>query len=92
MHQVEEMNPDKCHGLAVLPEVDFTPIGYPSWRALFATTNVQEIMEKVNTSFGVHTWNKLSRGEDLNLMMMQPFGLLALHFCPKVHDNSDIFF
>jgi hypothetical protein len=86
------MDPDKCHGMTVLSEDCFTPIRYPGWGALFTTIEVHEIMGRVNNSFGVHTWNKITKDEDLNLMVMQPFGLLALHFCPKVHDESDRFF
>lgn len=90
--KVAEMYPDKCHGLTVLPEECFTPIRYPGWGGLFTTIHVHEIMGRVNSSFGVHTWNKITRDEDLNLMITQPFGLLALHFCPTVHDASDRFF
>lgn len=86
------MNADRCNGLKVLPEINFNPVSYPQWGSLFSSTNVHEIMVQVNSSFGVHTWNKLSKDENINLLIMQPYGLLALHFCPEVHANSDINF
>jgi hypothetical protein len=83
------MTADKCLGLTLLPQVAFAPLDYWSWGGLFTTVYVDEVMGKMNTSFGVHTWSSQSRGHDLNLMVTQPFALLALLHCPKVHDSSD---
>ncbi|KDR09060.1 hypothetical protein L798_00746, partial [Zootermopsis nevadensis] len=79
---VEEMNPDRCSGLKVLPEINFAPFSYPQWKSLFSSTDVYEIMNQMNSSFGVHVWNKLSKDENINLLSTQPYGLLALQFCP----------
>lgn len=86
------MNPDRCSGLKVLPEINFTPLSYSQWRSLFSSADIHDTMVKINSSFGVHAWNKLSKDGNINLLIMQPYGLLALHFCPRVHDHSDINF
>jgi hypothetical protein len=86
------MKPDQCYGLKVLPEINFTPLSYPRWTGLFSSTDVLEIMAQINSSFGVHAWNKLSKDQSVNLLITQPYGLLALHFCPYVHDHSDMNF
>jgi hypothetical protein len=89
MRQVAEMNEDKCQGLKVLPQATFAPLDYWSWGGLFTTVYIEEIMGKINASFGVHTWSSQTKDHDLNLRVTQPFALLALFFCPKVHDSSD---
>jgi hypothetical protein len=86
------MSPERCQGLTVLPQVNFSPLDYPNSGGLFTTVYVDEVMGRLNTSFGVHTWNTVTRDETLNLRIAQPFALLALTYCPKVHDTSDRLF
>ncbi|KAJ4444021.1 hypothetical protein ANN_05810 [Periplaneta americana] len=89
---VEKMSPETCRGFKILSTEVFTPIFYYQWKMLFRSTEIQEVMDLMNLSYGVHMWNFLSNEGNVNLLIQQPYGLLASHHCPLVYSNSDISF
>ncbi|PSN40791.1 hypothetical protein C0J52_07182 [Blattella germanica] len=81
--KIEEVNPWRCHGLKMYSENHFTPIRYPEWHILFRTTDTPTTMKKIKSSYGVHTWNSMSKNYNINLLLKHPFRLLTKEFCPK---------
>ncbi|XP_069685755.1 lactosylceramide 4-alpha-galactosyltransferase-like [Periplaneta americana] len=90
--KVEKMSPETCRGFKILSTEVFTPIFYYQWKMLFRSTEIQEVMDLMNLSYGVHMWNFLSNEGNVNLLIQQLYGLLASHHCPLVYSNSDISF
>jgi hypothetical protein len=58
--QVTNTTREKCSGIAVLPPSVFFSIPYTSWKLFFDESRSDEVLKKVEGSYGVHIWNKLS--------------------------------
>jgi lactosylceramide 4-alpha-galactosyltransferase len=78
---------EKCSGFAVLPKSVFYSIFHSSWRLLFDASRSDEVLKKVEGSYGVHVWNKLSSQEKITVASEQAYGLLAEKYCPLVYSN-----
>ena len=85
--QVANTTREKCSGIAVLPTSVFYSIYYPSCRLFFDAFRSDEVLKKVEGSYGVHVWNKLSSEEKITVGSKQAYGLLAEKYCPQVYWN-----
>jgi lactosylceramide 4-alpha-galactosyltransferase len=81
------MTRKKCLGIAVLPPNAFYSIYYPSWRLFFNESRSDEVLKKVEGSYGVHVWNKFSSQKNITVGSKQAYGLLAEKYCPGVYWN-----
>jgi len=85
--QVTNTTREKCSGIAVLPPSVFFSIDYRSWKLSFNESQSDEILKKVEGSYGVHLWNKLSSEEKIIVGSKQAYGLLAEKYCAGVYWN-----
>ena len=83
--QVTNTTRKNCSGIAVLPPSVFYSIRYSSWELLFDEARSDEVVRKVDGSYGVHVWNKLSSEEKITVGSKQAYGLLAEKYCPRVY-------
>jgi lactosylceramide 4-alpha-galactosyltransferase len=65
----------------------FFSVGYPSWRLFFDESRSDEALKKVEESYGVHIWNKMSSEKEIIVGTKQAYGLLAEKYCPGVYRN-----
>ena len=87
--QVTKTTREKCSGFAVLPPSVFFSIPYWSWKLFFNESQSDEVLKKVEGSYGVHVWNKMSSDEKIIVGWKQAYGLLAEKYCPRVYWNVD---
>ena len=85
--QVTNTTREKCSGIAVLPPRVFFSVPYWSWKLFFNESQSDEVLKKVEGSYGVHVWNKLSSEEKIIVGSHQAYGLLAEKYCPRVYWN-----
>jgi lactosylceramide 4-alpha-galactosyltransferase len=81
------MTREKCAGFAVLQPSVFYEISYPSWRLLFEESLNTETLKRVEGSYGVHMWNRMSSQEKITVGTTTAYGLLAQKHCPLVYWN-----
>jgi lactosylceramide 4-alpha-galactosyltransferase len=62
----------------------FFRIFYPSWKLFFDESRSDEVLKKVEGSYGVHFWNKTSSQEKIIVGSKQAYGQLAEKYCPGV--------
>jgi hypothetical protein len=86
------MTRQQCLGFAVLPQPVFYAIPYPAWRLLFDPGRSEEALQAVETSYGVHVWNKMSSQENVTVGSKQAYGLLAAAHCPRVYSSCGAVF
>jgi lactosylceramide 4-alpha-galactosyltransferase len=86
------MTRQECLGFAVLPQQVFYAIPYTAWRHLFSPSQSKQTMNKVEDSYGVHVWNKMSSTENVTVGSEQAYGLLAATYCPRVYSNCGAVF
>jgi len=72
---------NQCNDVQILPSYFFYPIPYPGWWKYFAKIN-NETMFKVIRGYGVHIWNKMSKGERIVLRSSDLYAVLASKHCP----------
>ncbi|KAM3926006.1 lactosylceramide 4-alpha-galactosyltransferase-like [Leptodactylus fuscus] len=53
---------NSCRGVNVLPKEAFYPVDWQDWRKYFEVIELKEVMRLLSNSYGVHLWNKKSRG------------------------------
>jgi len=85
--QVTNTTRKNCSGIAVLPPSVFFSIDYRSWKLFFDESRRDEALKKVEGSYGVHLWNKMSSQEKIIVGSKQAYGLLAEKYCPRVYWN-----
>jgi lactosylceramide 4-alpha-galactosyltransferase len=76
---------ENCSGIAVLPPSVFFSVDYRSWKLFFDESRSDEVLKKVEGSYGVHLWNKMSSQEKIIVGSKQAYGLLAQIYCPRVY-------
>jgi lactosylceramide 4-alpha-galactosyltransferase len=86
------MTRQQCLGFTVLPQPVFYAIPYTAWRLLFNPRQSSEAMRKVEASYGVHVWNKMSSQENVTVGSEQAYGLLAAAHCPRVYSSCGAVF
>ncbi|XP_069685761.1 lactosylceramide 4-alpha-galactosyltransferase-like [Periplaneta americana] len=84
-YEVTELSTEKCKGFHILSDKEFFPIPYQSWQLFFNETTSSDTMTKIQDSFGVHLWNKLSKDEAVVVGSKQPYSLLARKTCPRTY-------
>jgi lactosylceramide 4-alpha-galactosyltransferase len=87
LRQVTKATREQCLGITVLPPSVFFSIDYKSWELLFDESRSDEILKKVEDSYGVHLWNKFSSQKKIIVGSKQAYGLLAEKYCPVVYWN-----
>ena len=85
--QVTNMTRENCSGISVLSPSVFYRIPYWSWKLFFDESQSDEFLKKVEGSYGVHLWNKMSSEEKIIVGSKQAYGLLAEKYCPRVYWN-----
>ena len=85
--QVTNTTRDNCSGIAVLSRRVFFSIDYRSWKLFFDESRSDEFFKKVDGSYGVQLWNKMSSQEKITVGSKQAYGLLAEKYCPGVYWN-----
>jgi lactosylceramide 4-alpha-galactosyltransferase len=65
----------------------FFSIDYRSWKLFFDESRRDEVLKKVEGSYGVHLRNKMSSQEKIIVGSKQAYGLLAEKYCPRVYWN-----
>jgi lactosylceramide 4-alpha-galactosyltransferase len=65
----------------------FFIIDYKSWKLFFDESRSNEVLKKVEGSYDVHEWNKMSSQEKIIMGSKQAYGLLAEKYCPVVYWN-----
>jgi lactosylceramide 4-alpha-galactosyltransferase len=78
---------EKCSGIAVLPEIVFLSIDYRSWDLFIDESRSDEVLKKVEGSYGVHLWNQMRSQEKIIVGSKQAYGLLTEKYCPGVYRN-----
>lgn len=81
------MTREKCASFSVLQPSVFYEISYPSWRWLFEESLSNVTLNRVEGSYGVHVWNKLSSQAKITVGSKTAYGLLAQKHCPRVYRN-----
>jgi len=76
---------EKCVGIAVLPPTVFFNIDYRSWKLFFDESRNDEVLKKVERSYGVHIWNVMSSEEKIIVASKQAYGLLTENYCARVY-------
>ncbi|KAL5283504.1 hypothetical protein ACFFRR_006026 [Megaselia abdita] len=89
---VSQMTPENCLGFQVLPSEDFFPIGYHNVDLFFDENFLESGEEIIENSIGVHVWNKLSSGFEVEVGSNVLYGVLAEQYCPIVYSScGDLF-
>jgi lactosylceramide 4-alpha-galactosyltransferase len=83
--QVTELATRSCKGFQILASKEFFPIPYQDWQLFFYEIGSEETMRKIQGSFGVHVWNKLSKQTAVTVGSKQPYSLMAETACPRVY-------
>jgi lactosylceramide 4-alpha-galactosyltransferase len=83
--QVAGLSTQSCKGFQILDSKEFFPIPYQDWGVFFEETGSPETMQKIQGSFGVHVWNKLSKHTAVIVGSKQPYNLMAERACPRVY-------
>jgi lactosylceramide 4-alpha-galactosyltransferase len=81
------MTMEQCTGFAVLQPSVFYEISYPYWRLLFEESLSNETLKRVEVSYGVHVWNRMSSQEKITVGSKTAYGLPAQKHCPQVSWN-----
>jgi hypothetical protein len=68
---------EKILRIAVLPTSVFFNIDYRYWKLFFDESRSDEFLKKVEGSYGVHVWKKMSSEEKIVVVSHQVYGLLA---------------
>ncbi|XP_044015730.1 lactosylceramide 4-alpha-galactosyltransferase-like isoform X2 [Aphidius gifuensis] len=82
-----DMSTARCHGFTVSPPSAFYPIHYKKWKQYFDKKKKNLTMEKVQKSFAIHVWNKLSSTEPVLVGSDVPYASIASKYCPKTYTS-----
>jgi lactosylceramide 4-alpha-galactosyltransferase len=75
---------EQCGGFAVLPASVFYEITYPSWRLSFDESLSKATLQRVEGSYGVHVWNRMSSEGKITVGSKTAYRLQAEKHCPQV--------
>jgi lactosylceramide 4-alpha-galactosyltransferase len=81
------MTREQCGGIAVLPPSTFYGINYECWRLFFDESLSKAALQKVEGSYGVHVWNRITSDQKILVGSKTAYGLLAEKHCPRVYWN-----
>jgi len=87
LRQVTKTTRENYSSNAILPPSVFFRIDYRSWKSFFDESRGDEVLKKVEGSYGVHVWNKMSSQEKITVGSKQAYGLLAQEYCLRVYWN-----
>jgi lactosylceramide 4-alpha-galactosyltransferase len=65
----------------------FYGIAYDCWRLFFDESLSKATLQRVEGSYGVHVWNRMSSEEKILVGSKTAYGLLAEKHCPQVYWN-----
>lgn len=83
-----QIRPGKsCQHFTAYPVPVFYPIYYTEWRLFFKEAYSDFVMNKLNRTYVVHLWNKMSRDCVVNVGSRLAYALLAERYCPKAYFN-----
>ena len=77
-----------CNDVQILPSSAFFAVPYTNWKSFFDSREVKYVERKIQYSFGVHFWNKLSKVAQIIVGSTQPLSLLAKENCPRAYWTS----
>jgi lactosylceramide 4-alpha-galactosyltransferase len=80
-----ELSTRTCKGFQILSNEEFFPLPYQDWELFFNESSSNETMQKIQSSYGVHVWNKLSKQTPVLVGSRQPYSLIAERACPRVY-------
>lgn len=76
-----------CDHFTAYPVPVFYPIYYTEWRLFFKEAYTDLVMNKLNRTYVVHLWNKMSGDCVVTVGSRQAYALLAQRYCPKAYFN-----
>lgn len=83
-----QIRPDKsCDYFTAYPVPVFYPIYYTEWSLFFKEAYTDFVMNKLNRTYVVHLWNKMSRDCVVSVGSRQAYAVLAQRYCPKAYFN-----
>ncbi|KAL3241978.1 hypothetical protein MRX96_047836 [Rhipicephalus microplus] len=66
----------------------FFKVSFGEWKMFFDPTMTEKVLEEVNGSYGVHLWNKFSKGTKAIIGSGSPLEHLARIHCPSVYRQA----
>ncbi|KAH8009938.1 hypothetical protein HPB51_022994 [Rhipicephalus microplus] len=66
----------------------FFKVSFGEWKMFFDPTMTEKVLEKVNGSYGVHLWNRFSKGTKAIIGSGSPLEHLARIHCPSVYRQA----
>lgn len=73
------------HRLNFIDESAFFAIPYEKWETLFNPKSAPEVLRAINSSYGVHFWNKLSKNTRVVTGSRSAMDIFAHTRCPDVY-------
>lgn len=92
--KVSDLIEHKCKDFTVYPQSAFSPIHWRQWSKYFTTDEKvrDSVMKEIKNSYVIHVWNYLSKGTNITLGSIQPYGAIAREQCPKVYSTIKMVF
>ncbi|GFV38251.1 lactosylceramide 4-alpha-galactosyltransferase [Trichonephila clavipes] len=69
----------------IQPPIAAFPVPYDKWEEYFIPTSVNNILEKFNSSYLIHVWNKYSKFSKLKVGINSLYELAMKEHCPSIH-------
>ena len=82
------LKPGKCNKteLEILPQSAFYPVSYPSWKTLVTPGEYSGALSKIQDSYIVHFWNKLTGNTVVNIGDNSFYDIVANKNCPLLYN------
>ncbi|XP_075061616.1 lactosylceramide 4-alpha-galactosyltransferase [Mixophyes fleayi] len=78
-----------CRGVNVLPQESFYPVEWQNWKKYFQVIDPTEMKTLLKNSYGVHLWNKKSKGHRLEVGTF--LEELQSKFCPTTNSLMKLY-
>ncbi|XP_063786691.1 lactosylceramide 4-alpha-galactosyltransferase [Pseudophryne corroboree] len=73
----------RCRGVNVLPKESFYPVEWQDWKKYFQAIDPLEMKTLLKDSYGVHLWNKKSKGRRMEVGSF--LEQLQSQYCPRTN-------
>ncbi|XP_054272740.1 lactosylceramide 4-alpha-galactosyltransferase-like [Macrosteles quadrilineatus] len=77
----------QCSEFTAYPIPVFYPLYYTEWKAFFEESMAKRTLNRLNETYVVHIWNKMSSKGVVRVGSGQAYGILADKYCPKTYWN-----
>lgn len=84
-NEINQMNRSRCDSISVYPSSVFYPIGFKAKHYLFEKSEINNALDIVKNSVGIHLWNRLTSQIKLKVKDETAYNILAKEHCPRVY-------